>query len=799
MNMRQTPSRRRPAVMLLIAVCLFISSAGAVLAHPLGNFTINHFARVGIGADRVSIRYVIDMAEIPTLQELQGASAKGDGAPSNAELDAYLQRVAAQYANGIVITVDGTRIPLEVIAKSISLPTGAGGLPTLRVECDLAGAVPAASNLINSTRSLRFEDTNHRERIGWRELVVVPAAGIAVFNSNAFGNGLTDELKAYPQDMLAAPLHESVAELSFTRGAAPMGATTLRTRDGRVVAPSRDRLTELISVPELTPAIALLGLLVAVMLGALHAFSPGHGKTVVGAYLVGSRGTAKHAAFLGLTVTITHTLGVFALGLVTLFASQYIVPERLFPILSFVSGAIVLAIGFSLFVRRLRIALNPSTDDHTHEAHTYDNAHLSHTHDEAHEYTHKHDGMTPLVHSHGGSEHSHLPPGTDGSPITWRSLLALGISGGLLPCPSALVVLLSAIALHRVGYGMFLVVAFSIGLAATLTSIGLAFVYAGRWMKRPAGAAGDKLVRVLPVVSAFVIGCAGAAICYEALGQAGFDVSHIIGNFIAQGRAGLAGNEPSFVSTGAFAVLGLGLVFGLKHATEVDHVVAVSTIVSEHRQLSRAALVGGLWGVGHTVSLIIVGAIVLALRIAIPERVANWLEFGVALMIIGLGVNAFARALRRRTDIHVHKHQHDGLAHAHIHFHESDTASRDEMLDVHVETATHSHAVARIGFKPLLVGAMHGLAGSAALTLLVLTQINSAALGLLYLSVFGIGSIFGMLLMSGLIGLPFALSARKLTGVHYGLQAVAGTLSVFFGLWYAYETGIANGLLQSLV
>ncbi|MGI8656530.1 MAG: sulfite exporter TauE/SafE family protein [Pyrinomonadaceae bacterium] len=786
--MRRTSMCRRAAAVLLIAVFLTAVCATA-LAHPLGNFTINHFARISVGADQISVRYVIDMAEIPTLQELQKASAKGDGEPSKAELDAYLEQVAAQYAKGLVLNIDGAIVPLEVVAKSISLPVGAGGLPTLRVECDMAGNVPASGNA--TTRRLRFEDTNHRERIGWREIVVVPAAGVSVFNSDAFGSGLTDELKAYPQDMLTAPLHESVADLSFTRGAAPMGATSLRTRDGRAIAQARDRLTELISVPELTPAIALLGLLVAMVLGALHAFSPGHGKTVVGAYLVGSRGTAKHAAFLGLTVTITHTLGVFALGLVTLFASQYIVPERLFPILSFVSGAIVLAIGFSLFVRRLRTALNPSIDDHTHNE--------AHAHDEAHEYAHTHDGAMPLVHSHGGSEHSHLPPGTDGSPVTWRSLLALGISGGLLPCPSALVVLLSAIALHRVGYGMFLVVAFSIGLAATLTSIGLAFVYAGRWMKRPAGVAGDKLVRVLPVLSAFVIGCAGAAICYEALGQAGFDVPHIIGNFIAQSRAGLAGGEPSFVSTGAFAVLGLGLVFGLKHATEVDHVVAVSTIVSEHRKLSRAALVGGLWGVGHTVSLVIVGAIVLALRIAIPERVANWFEFGVALMIIGLGANAFARALRKRSDIHVHKHLHDGLAHAHIHFHDTDSPLHDDSLTADSHAATHAHAIRRIGFKPLLVGAMHGLAGSAALTLLVLTQINSVALGLLYLIVFGVGSIFGMLLMSGLIGLPFALSARKLTGIHYGLQATAGAVSIIFGFWYAYETGIATGLLATIL
>jgi ABC-type nickel/cobalt efflux system permease component RcnA len=245
-------------------------------------------------------------------------------------------------------------------------------------------------------------------------------------------------------------------------------------------------------------------------------------------------------------------------------------------------------------------------------------------------------------------------------------------------------------------------------------------------------------------------------------------------------------------SLSAFALLGLGLVFGLKHATEADHIVAVSSIVSEQRSLLRSALVGALWGIGHTASLIVVGIIVLALRVTVPESVASWLEFGVALMIIALGASALLRALRRRADVHLHQHKHDGVSHVHVHFHEQGTEHTGTV-------AAHSHAVSRIGFKPLLVGAMHGLAGSATLTLLVLTQINSTALGLLYLTVFGIGSIFGMLLMSGLIGLPFALSARRFNGVHYSLQTIAGALSIVFGLWYAYETGIASGLWQKLL
>jgi ABC-type nickel/cobalt efflux system permease component RcnA len=228
-----------------------------------------------------------------------------------------------------------------------------------------------------------------------------------------------------------------------------------------------------------------------------------------------------------------------------------------------------------------------------------------------------------------------------------------------------------------------------------------------------------------------------------------------------------------------FAVLSIGLLFGLKHATEVDHVVAVSTIVSQHRNVWRSTLVGALWGAGHTAALLITGVFVLTLKIAIPERVSSWLEFCVALMIIGLGATALWRALRKRGDVHVHEHSHDGVSHVHVHFHEPQTQ--------HYAKRSHTHAVSQIGLKPVLIGAMHGLAGSGALTLLVLTQIKSTGYGLLYLAVFGLGSIAGMLLMSGLIGLPFALRSRKLTNLHYRLQTSAAVVSIAFGFWYAYQ------------
>jgi ABC-type nickel/cobalt efflux system permease component RcnA len=227
-----------------------------------------------------------------------------------------------------------------------------------------------------------------------------------------------------------------------------------------------------------------------------------------------------------------------------------------------------------------------------------------------------------------------------------------------------------------------------------------------------------------------------------------------------------------------FTILGIGLLFGLKHATEVDHVVAVSTIASRQRNVWRSALVGALWGAGHTLALLVAGAVVLSLRIAIPQSVSKLLEFCVALMIIGLGVAALWRSLRKRSDVHVHEHRHDGLSHVHIHFHEQST--------MHHNARQHSHTVTAIGVKPLLIGMVHGLAGSGALTLLVLTQISSIWIGLLYLGVFGAGSVVGMVLMSGLIGLPFALTSRSLSSVHHRMQVAAAVVSIAFGLWYAY-------------
>jgi ABC-type nickel/cobalt efflux system permease component RcnA len=759
--------------MLALAAIIF-SFVTTAAAHPLGNFTINHFTRIAPQADRISIHYVIDMAEIPAFQELQKINS--EGAASNDELAVYASQMAPRLAANLSLMADGESLALSVLQSRAMTVPGAGGLPTLRMECDFAASSPSLGS--TPTHRLRFEDTNFSERLGWREVAVMPGTGVSVFNSTAFANSVTDELKVYPEDLLAAPLDERRVECSFALGAAPAGATPLMRRDGQRVTAARDRLAELISVPELTPLVALLGLLLAIGLGALHALSPGHGKTVVGAYLVGSRGTARHAAFLGLTVTITHTAGVFALGLVTLFASQYVLPEKLFPILSLVSGLIVVVIGGSLFARRLRLVLAKAHDhdDVNDEPHHHA---PSHRHDELHhsheEHSHAHSHGT-IVHSHGGVEHSHLPPGADGSPITWRSLLALGISGGLLPCPSALVVLLSAISLHRVGYGLLLVIAFSVGLAGTLTTVGLAFVYAGKLIKRPMR--WGWLTRVLPVVSAFVIACAGLAICYEALVGAGLNPV----TWITHWLKAMAGSSPDGGRLSTASALVFGLIFGLKHAVEADHLAAVSTIVSERKSLLSSSLVGGLWGVGHTLALLIAGLAVLLLNIKIGDRAALGLEFVVALMLIALGANALRR-LFGGGRLHLHTHRHGPRAHAHPHIHEPGEAA-----------IAGSHHRLRLGVRPLVVGLIHGLAGSAALMLLVLTTVTTRMAGLAFIVVFGVGSIGGMMAMSLLLGLPLQLTASRFARTHKAVQVLAAAFSLGLGLMMAYRIGVLDGL-----
>lgn len=223
------------------------------------------------------------------------------------------------------------------------------------------------------------------------------------------------------------------------------------------------------------------------------------------------------------------------------------------------------------------------------------------------------------------------------------------------------------------------------------------------------------------------------------------------------------------------AALSFGFVLGLRHALDPDHLVAVSTIVSEHKSIARSSLVGTFWGLGHTASLLAMSVVILLLRTSIPEHTSLWLELPVALMLVVLGINTLWRTLRERGwEVHTHVHSHEqGTPHSHIHLH-----AHDKNI--------HRHHLFRVGRRPFLVGLVHGVAGSAAITLAVVATIPSIALGLIYIAVFGIGSIGGMLLMSAMIGLPFALTARRFSILNGGIRLLAGLFSVLFGLWLAW-------------
>ncbi len=478
-------------------------------AHTLGNFTVNRFSRIEPAADGVRIVYVLDMAEIPAFQEQSKIDVDRDGRVSSDEHERYAASLAERVGRNLRLELNGSPMAPRLIGHALSFPPGQGGLVTLRLDAVYLADLPRGAN---GTVSLVLRDDNEPARIGWREMVARPgAADTEIRQASVPATDQSDELRTYPEDLLNSPLDVREARLTFVPGAASAGP--LAEISGRVSERSKDVYAELVATDNLTPSTIVFLLLFAMVLGAQHALSPGHGKTVVAAYLVGARGTARHALFLGVTVTATHTLGVYALGLVTLYLSQYILPERLYPLLQVVSGLLVVGIGAWLFATRLGGALRyrrqAAQDQHGHD-HAHD--HADHPHEHPHDDDHHHS------HSHGGRAHSHLPPGADGQKVSWRSLLALGISGGLLPCPSALVVLLSAISLHRVAFGLLLIVAFSIGLAAVLVGIGLLLVYARRVFQR-FSVGGGFATRLLPAISALLIMVAGLVLTLQALPQ----------------------------------------------------------------------------------------------------------------------------------------------------------------------------------------------------------------------------------------------------------------------------------------
>jgi len=430
---------------VLIALAAALAVPAAAAAHPLGNFTVNRFARVEVAGNQVYVRYVLDLAEIPAYQARQ----------QGVDPDVYARRLAG----GLHVTIDGRAARLVPVAHALAFPRGVGGLHTMRLQVILRGPAVADSS------RLTVRDTNYAGRIGWKEIVV-----------GAGTRSASDELRVYPKSLLESPLDVTEASATIAPTADP--APTLLS--GKALqAPDRvadSGFTRLIVRGRLSPLVILASLAAALFWGAAHALSPGHGKAIVSAYLVGKRGTPRDAALLGGIVTVTHTIGVFTLGLVTLALSQWIVPDRLYPWLNLVAGVAVVGVGLAVLRARVREWLHARAHRHGHHHH--------------HDHDHDHD-------------------------LSRRGLIAVGISGGILPCPSALVVLLAAISLHRVAFGLLLIVAFSAGLALSITGVGLVAVYAKRAFAR--ASFDGLLIRALPAVSALVILVAGVAMTARAL------------------------------------------------------------------------------------------------------------------------------------------------------------------------------------------------------------------------------------------------------------------------------------------
>jgi nickel/cobalt transporter (NicO) family protein len=484
-------------------VALLTQQVDAAQAHPMGNFSINMCSLVVIRATQIDILYVVDMAEIPTFQ------AFGGGRPTPAEQRTFLVHTIPTLRGGLRLFVDGRQDIMHLDTQKISFPPGQAGLPLTRVELRFSAPIPRLS--AGTPLNVRYSDVNYAGRIGWHEIVALPARGAALLRSDVPAVDPTNALRVYPQDMLSSPLDVRAADLVVGKGS---GASALPAGvQQRGTTRPVDAFAALITSGNLTPLALIVALMTAFGLGALHALSPGHGKSVMAAYLVGSRGTARHAFYLGFTVTATHTLGVFALGGITLYAAQFVKPEQLYPWLGLISGLLVFAMGLTLLKERVRHFNLDHQDEHHHHDH-------GHTHPHPHPHMHSH-GAAPAHAYHG---HEHSPAGESHSPLSLRGLLALGISGGLVPCPTALVVMLSAIALQRIGFGLILIVMFSLGLASMLMSIGLLFVFGARRLQQvhrrrlPRLAIG---LRLVPILSALIVTTVGLTIAVQAMSGTG--------------------------------------------------------------------------------------------------------------------------------------------------------------------------------------------------------------------------------------------------------------------------------------
>jgi nickel/cobalt exporter len=474
----------RRSVAVVAAIGMLLAFTVPASAHPLGNFTINHYSRLMVGGSSIALRWVLDMAEIPAFTERRRIDTDGDGTVQEVEAAAYLDATLPNLIDGLVLELDGHRVIWTVTSRELSFPQGQGGLSTMRMVVDLAAERGPA------TGSGTYRDTTFEALIGWREVVVRSVGAVRLVASDAPATDVSGELLQYPASALASPLDVRSATFSY----APASAAETRSAGPAEASPvaggrPNDPLAALVGGGLTFPGAAL-AMLLAIALGAIHGISPGHGKTLVAAYLIGSRGTLRQAIWLGLTVAITHTAGVFVLGLAALVATELVVPERVIVWLSLASSLLVVGLGATLLWRVAR---------HRRDGHRHDHPH-------PHAHPHGHDAATP--------------------PLSRGAIAALGLVGGLVPSASALLVLLAAIAFDRLAFGLLLVVAFGIGMALVLTGVSASVVLLHRrlessdpWLLQHRLVA--RLAWAVPLASALLVLAFGVVLTAQAAAALG--------------------------------------------------------------------------------------------------------------------------------------------------------------------------------------------------------------------------------------------------------------------------------------
>jgi nickel/cobalt transporter (NicO) family protein len=538
----------------MVAIATMLVLPGLAAAHPLGNFTINHYAEVRIEPERVLLDVVIDQAEIAAFQARQDFDTDADGSVSDEEVEAGRIAACDVLAPDLRLTADDRSIDLRTIEAGLSFPPGVGGLSTMRLVCGFEAPLKAAIGP-ESTR-IAFSDASNPNRLGWRE-IVVRGSGVAltVVEGESRDESVSARLTAYPEELVALPLADASVVVDATAGGEelqPLDIPDAHPLDGEAPSPSASGssfapapsdaapptptpaasptpvtgvvpgginggdLPGIFDEADLTPIMLLLSLFTAAALGAAHALTPGHGKTLMAAYLVGTRGTPLHALALALSVSVSHTVGILVLAGLVLGAADVLPPDVVVRWAPVVAAVSIVAIGGWMLMgelRRRRTARDlPGAPSHGHDEHGHE-----HVHEPGPDTDERHDHG--VEHSHGGRPHTHAP--APGSTITWHGLFVLGLAGGLIPSTSALLILLGSIAAGRPGFGFVLVVAFGLGMAAVMGGIGLVIVAARRRVDRMSAGPGLGRVReAVPLVAALLVFGFGIYLTVQAVGAA---------------------------------------------------------------------------------------------------------------------------------------------------------------------------------------------------------------------------------------------------------------------------------------